>query len=130
MTEGIFGVLTSPPALIFSDITPPCLKILSMEIKGLAYNYIRCIIKGNTLKWQLVRHIPLYVMFFKIDGDILTDCFSIASHFNTNFSSIADKVIASLPHSLYEPSKSFSEFLTNKLLSKCKFSIPHPSTYE
>ena len=78
------------------------------------YAIIKC--KGNTRKlWKHFKEaigktyspVP-YVL--KIDGDLLTDSFSIASHFNTYFSSIADKVIASLPHSLYEPSPSFSEF--------------------
>ena len=62
-------------------------------------------------RWQLVRHIVLsYVL--KTDG-VLTDSFSIARHAS----------FASLPHSLYEPSPTFRDFLTNKLLRKCKFSI-------
>ena len=74
------------------------LKILSLETKGLAYNYIRCIIKGNTRKlWKHFKeavgktHFPVPHVL-KIDGVILTDSFSIASHFNTYFSSIADKL--------------------------------------
>jgi hypothetical protein len=90
--------------------------------------------KGNSRKlWQIFKEaigrtptsIPIKL---SIDGEIISNSFEVAKHFNNYFIGVAETVLKEANcDGIFTPSVNFMHFLNSKIPNKVKFTIPHIS---